>query len=60
MFPNYVNNKTGNETDNLHYIASVTYYDISNRTTGSLLLAANRNLSGVEHPVPGDGMDDYR
>lgn len=51
MFPNYVNNKTGNETDNLHYIASVTYYDISNRTTGSLLLAANRNLSGVEHPV---------
>jgi hypothetical protein len=50
-FTNYVDNKTGSETDNLHYTASVTYYDIANKTTGSLLLSANRNLSGVEHPV---------
>jgi hypothetical protein len=50
-FMNYVNNQTGSETDNLHYTANVTYYDIANQTTGSLLLAANRNLTGVEHPV---------
>jgi hypothetical protein len=50
-FINYVNNKTGSQTDNLHYTANVTYYDITNKTTGSLLLSANRNLSGVEHPV---------
>jgi hypothetical protein len=67
MFMNYVNNKTGNEMDDLHYTANVTYYDISKKTTGSLLLASNRNLSGGEHPVrvtewviidkpvPGDG-----
>ena len=51
MFLNYVNNKTGSATDNLHYTASVAYYDIYNKTTGSLPLASNRNLSGVEHPV---------
>ena len=50
-FMNYVNNKTGSQTDNLHYTASVTYYDIATNTTGSLLLSANRNLTGVEHPV---------
>jgi len=50
-FLNYVNNKTGSETDNLHYNATVTYYDIFNTTTGSLPLASNRNLTGGEHPV---------
>jgi len=50
-FMNYVNSRTGSQTDDLHYSASVTYYDITNRTTGSLLLSANRNLSGTEHPV---------
>ena len=51
IFQYYVNNETGNETDNLHYEARVTYYDISIKSTWSLLLAANRNLTGVEHPV---------
>jgi hypothetical protein len=51
MFLNYVNNKTGSETDNLHYSAEVTYYDAINKTTGSLPLASNRNLTGAEHPV---------
>ena len=50
-FLNYVNNKTGSVTDNLHYTATVTYYDMFNKTTGSLPLASNRNLTGVEHPV---------
>jgi len=50
-FLDYVNNKTGSGTDNLHYSAAVTYYDIKNETTGSLPLASNRNLTGVEHPV---------
>ena len=51
VFLDYVNNKTGSNADNLHYAASVTYYDIQNKTTGSLYLASNRKLSGVEHPV---------
>jgi hypothetical protein len=51
MFLNYVNNKTGSQTDNLHYSAAVTYYDITNASTGSLPLASNRNLTGGEHPV---------
>ena len=48
-FLNYVNNMTGSGTDNLHYTASVTYYDINNKTTGSLPLYSNRNLTGGEH-----------
>jgi hypothetical protein len=51
LFLNYVNNRTGSETDDLHYSASVTYYDINNRTTESLPLTSNRNLTGGEHPV---------
>jgi hypothetical protein len=58
LFLNYVNNKTGSdyvnniyEKDNLHYTAAVTYYDRSNKTTESLQLSANRNLTGSEHPV---------
>jgi hypothetical protein len=51
LFLNYVNNETGSKTDNLHYSAAVTYYNISSQTTGSLPLASNRNLTGVEHPV---------
>jgi hypothetical protein len=50
-FLNYVNNKTGSETDNLHYSAAVTYYDTASKTTGSLPLKSNRNLTGAEHPV---------
>ncbi|ABS54655.1 hypothetical protein Mboo_0131 [Methanoregula boonei 6A8] len=52
VFLDYVNNKTGSKADNLHYTASVTYYDILNKTTVTLPpFAFNRNLSGVEHPV---------
>jgi hypothetical protein len=51
MFLNYVNNKTGSEMDNLHYSAAVTYYDTAGKTTGSLPLNSNRNLTGAEHPV---------
>jgi hypothetical protein len=54
MFPFYLNNETGvtgSDMDNLHYTAYVTYYNITGTTTGSLLLASNRNLTGVEHPV---------
>jgi hypothetical protein len=58
LFLNYVNNKTGSDyvlniskADNLHYTATVTYYDRFNKTTGSLQLSANRNLTGSEHPV---------
>jgi hypothetical protein len=54
----YINNKTGSdyvlnisETDNLHYTAAVTYYNRSSKTTGSLVISANRNLTGSEHPV---------
>jgi hypothetical protein len=54
-FLNYVNNMTGSQIDNfpngLHYNATVTYYDITNNTTGTLPLYANRNLTGGEHPV---------
>jgi hypothetical protein len=50
-FMNYVNNKTGSKTDNLHYSASVTYYNRSSLVTDSLPLASNRNLTGGEHPV---------
>jgi hypothetical protein len=53
MFTNYVNNRTGSAKDNLHYYATVTYYNLSSQppTTGSLFLASNRNLKGGEHPV---------
>ncbi|MDD1702142.1 MAG: hypothetical protein LUQ31_04095 [Methanoregula sp.] len=51
MFMSLCNNKTGSETDNLHYAAEVTYYDINNKTTASFPLASNRNLTGGEHPV---------
>jgi hypothetical protein len=51
LFLNYVNNRTGSETDDLHYTASVTYYNMSSRTTESLPLTSNRNLTGGEHPV---------
>jgi len=55
-FLNYVNNMTGSNIDNypqgLHYNATVTYYDIANKTTGSLPLAYYKyNLTGGEHPV---------
>jgi hypothetical protein len=55
IFLNYVNNKTGSKIDNapngLHYNATVTYYNIANKTTGTLPLYANSNLTGGEHPV---------
>ena len=52
MFLNYVNNQTGSATDNLHYNATVTYYNISNQKTGGLQLASsNRILTRGEHPV---------
>jgi hypothetical protein len=51
MFTNLVNNRTGSATDNLHYSATVTYYNITGQTTGSIPLESNRNLTGVEHPV---------
>jgi len=51
-FLNYVNNKTGSETDNLHYSAIVSYRNITDgNTTWSYPLASNRNLTGGEHPV---------
>ena len=50
-FMNLVNNRTRSGTDNLHYSAAVTYYNISSQTTGSIPLASNRNLTGGEHPV---------
>jgi hypothetical protein len=50
-FLNYVNNRIGSETDDLHYTASVTYYNINNQTTESLPLTSNRNLTGGEHPI---------
>ena len=55
IFLNYVNNRTGSMSDNLHYEAFVTFRnttDVSNtNSTSSYLLAFNRNLNGVEHPV---------
>ena len=51
MFTNLTNNRTESITDNIHYIATVTYYNINGQTTGSIPLASNRNLTGVEHPV---------
>jgi hypothetical protein len=54
-FLNYVNNRTGSNIDNypngLHYNATVTYYNISSKTTASLPLAHYGNLTGGEHPV---------
>ncbi|MGD0534981.1 MAG: hypothetical protein ABR999_06010 [Methanoregula sp.] len=54
-FLNYVNNKTGSKIDNypngLHYNATVTYYNISSKTTASLPLAYYGTLTGGEHPV---------
>jgi hypothetical protein len=55
IFLNYVNNKTGSTIDNapngLHYNATVTYYNIANKTTETLPLYTNTNLTGGEHPV---------
>jgi hypothetical protein len=72
-FLNYVNNKTGSATDNLHYMASVSYTNMTdNNATWDYPLASNRNLTGVEHPVrvtewvlvnkqfPGDNMKEHR
>jgi len=54
-FLNYVNNRTGPISDNLHYYAVVTFRNITNpsnsNSTSSYYLASNRNLNGVEHPV---------
>lgn len=50
-FLNYINSRTGSNSDNLHYSAEVTYNDIANSTTGEYFLASNRNLTGGEHPV---------
>jgi hypothetical protein len=51
-FLNYVNNMTGSKTDYLHYTANITY---RNANEGNAIqdyrLAANRNLTGGEHPV---------
>ncbi|HNX18075.1 MAG TPA: hypothetical protein PKM50_07090 [Methanoregula sp.] len=53
QFLNYVNSKTGTETDNLHYVAEVSYRNITDGgTTWSYPLADNnRPLTGGEHPV---------
>ena len=53
-FLNYVNNRTGSMSDNLHYNAVVTFRnttDTNTNSTWSYSLASNRNLTGVEHPV---------
>jgi len=53
-FLDYVNNKTGTIADNLHYEATITYRNLSDTSpnaTWSYPLVANRNLTGVEHPV---------
>jgi hypothetical protein len=54
-FLNYVNNRTGSMSDNLHYTANITFRDYTDaanpNSTGSYILAFNRNLTGVEHPV---------
>jgi len=51
-FLNYVNNKTGSETDNLHYTANVAYRNISDgNSTWSYPLASNRNMTAGDHPV---------
>jgi len=51
-FLNYVNNKTGSETDNIHYTANVAYRNISDGdTTWSYPLASNRNMTAGDHPV---------
>jgi hypothetical protein len=51
-FLNYCNNRTGSQTDNLHYTAMVTYRNITdNSNTWNYPLASNRNLTGGEHPV---------
>ena len=52
MFLNYVNSQTGSATDNLHYMASVSYRNITdNNATWTYPLASNRKLYGGEHPV---------
>jgi len=55
IFLNYVNNRTGPISDNLHYYAVVTFRNITNpsnsNSTSSYYLASNRNLNGIEHPV---------
>jgi len=54
IFLDYVNNKTGSISDNLHYEAMVTYRnltDTNSNATSSYSLVSNRNLTGVEHPV---------
>lgn len=50
-FLNYCNNRTGSQTDNLHYWAEVSYRNKTDGNTGSYYLTSNRNLTGSEHPV---------
>ncbi|MFZ0004947.1 MAG: hypothetical protein WCC86_03720 [Methanoregula sp.] len=53
-FLNYINNRTGSMSDNLHYEAFVVFRndtDTNTNSTWSYPLAYNRNLTGVEHPV---------
>jgi len=56
IFLNYVNNRTGSMSDNLHYTANITFRNTNatatnKNSTESYYLASNRNLNGVEHPV---------
>lgn len=53
QFLNYVNSRAGTTSDNLHYVAEVSYRNItSGGSTGSYHLADNnRPLTGGEHPV---------
>ncbi len=51
IFTNLTNNRTGSETDNLHYSATVSYYNLTDNTVWNYPLASNRNLTGTEHPV---------
>ncbi|MFA5330758.1 MAG: hypothetical protein WC342_00120 [Methanoregula sp.] len=54
QFMNYCNNKTGSESDDLHYSAIITYRnttDANPDSTWNYPLASNRNLTGGEHPV---------
>lgn len=53
-FLDYVNKRTGTGTDNLHYVAEVTYRsDLSNNSVTSYQLAYshNRILTAGDHPV---------
>jgi hypothetical protein len=52
-FLDYVNNRTGSGTDNLHYTANVTYRNIGGNTVGSYQIAStpDRTLTAGDHPV---------